>query len=65
MSERSDAVLVLKQVRAGIKTAETLTAREYGLLYIYYPWMLPDVDVEGHLESRPRQDPETGEVTLT
>jgi hypothetical protein len=41
-----DARRTWKLVKAGEKTAENLTCREFGLLYVYYPWALPDVDQE-------------------
>lgn len=44
VSERTDAILTYKRVKAGMLGAEDLSAREYGLLYLYYPWMLADVE---------------------
>lgn len=43
--EHADARRVRKRVRNGIVDAGDLTAREFGLLYLYYPEMLPDVEV--------------------
>jgi hypothetical protein len=41
-----EAHRVFKQVKGGIKDASTLTPREFGLLYLYFPSMLPDVEEE-------------------
>jgi len=44
VSERSDAKLTYKQAKAGILEPEEMTPREFGLLYLYYPFMLEDVE---------------------
>lgn len=44
VSEYREARRVFKQVKNGIKTAEDLTPREYGLLYLHFPFSLPDVE---------------------
>lgn len=41
-----DARRTWKLVKTGEKDAYNLTYREFGLLYVYYPWALPDVDQE-------------------
>jgi hypothetical protein len=37
----------MKQVTAGMRGAGDLSPREFGLLYLYYPNLLPDVEVSG------------------
>jgi hypothetical protein len=41
-----DAHRTLKLVKNDVKGAHNLTIREFGLLYVYYPSVLPDVDEE-------------------
>lgn len=43
--EADDAHRVMKQVKAGMRGALDLSPRELGLLYLYYPNLLPDVEV--------------------
>jgi hypothetical protein len=43
--ERADAHRVMKLVQNGVGTSE-LSAEEFGLLYLHYPELLPDVDTE-------------------
>lgn len=38
-----EAHRTFKQVKTGIKDASNLTYREFGLLYVHYPFLLPDV----------------------
>ena len=45
--EPDDAKRVMKQVTAGMRGAGDLSPREFGLLYLYYPNLLPDVEVSG------------------
>jgi hypothetical protein len=35
----------MKQVKAGMRDGLDLSPREFGLLYLYYPFLLPDVEV--------------------
>lgn len=41
-----DARRTFKLVKNGVKDAHNLTYREFGLLYVYYPFVLPDVERE-------------------
>jgi hypothetical protein len=41
-----EARRTFKLVKNGLKDAHNLTYREFGLLYVYYPFVLPDVDRE-------------------
>lgn len=43
--ESDDAHRVMKQITAGMRDAGDLSPREFGLLYLYYPNLLPDVEV--------------------
>lgn len=46
-SEWREAHRVYKQTQNGVKGALDLTVREYGLLYLHFPEVLPDVDRGG------------------
>lgn len=40
-----EAGRVFKKAKNGVyESIEEMTPRELGLLYLYYPWALPDVD---------------------
>lgn len=41
--EPADAHRTMKRVKAGVTDPGGLSAREFGLLYLYYPTFLPDV----------------------
>lgn len=43
--EADDAKRLMKQVKAGLRGPLDLSPREFGLLYLYYPGFLPDVEV--------------------
>lgn len=43
--EHDDAHRAYKLAKAGVSASE-LSAREFGLLYLHYPELLPDVDPE-------------------
>jgi hypothetical protein len=43
--ESDRARRTFKLVKNGVKSAGDLTAEEYGLLYLHYPHILPDVEV--------------------
>lgn len=40
----AEARRVYKLLKNGMIEQSDLGPREYGLLYLYYPWTLPDVD---------------------
>ena len=45
--EKREAHRVYKRVKAGVVDTPDLSPEEFGLLYIHYPHVLPDVDREG------------------
>lgn len=42
-----DALRLYKQLKNGVIDESELGAREYGLIYLYFPELLPDVEAGG------------------